>query len=117
MKTAIEGARGRNRAAEVRSAEPALWGLVGNTPLIPLPPSTALDRPLPAVLPKAEWLNPGDSVKDRAALFILRGGIAQGVLPGKRLLDASSGNPTIAYPMLGAAPATAATVCAPANAS
>src|SRR2546430_12102117 len=77
MKTAIEGARGRNRAAEVRSAEPALWGLVGNTPLIPLPPSTALDRPLPAVLLKAEWLNPGGSVKDRAALFILRDGIAR----------------------------------------
>ncbi|PYP30765.1 MAG: cysteine synthase [Gemmatimonadetes bacterium] len=117
MKTAIEGARGRNRAAEVRSAEPALWGLVGNTPLIPLPPSTALDRPLPAVLLKAEWLNPGGSVKDRAALFILRDGIAQGVLPGKRLLDASSGNTAIAYAMLGAAAGIGVTVCVPANAS
>src|SRR5438876_12095710 len=103
MKTAVEGARGRNRAAEVRSAEPALWGLVGNTPLIPLPPSTALDRPLPAVRLRAEWLNPGGPVKDRRALFILRDCIAQGVLPGKRLVDPSTGNRAIAYVMLGAA--------------
>ena len=117
MKTAVEGGRGRKRAVEARSAEPALWGLVGNTPLIPLPPSTALDRPLPAVFLKAEWLNPGGSVKDRAALFILRDGIAQGVLPGKRLLDASSGNTAIAYAMLGAAAGIGVTVCVPANAS
>src|SRR5256886_9439278 len=105
MKTAIEGARGRKRAAEVRSAEPALWGLVGNTPLIPLPPSTALHRPRPPLSLKAEWLNPGGSVKDRAALFILRDGIARGELPAKRLLDSSSGNTAIAYAMLGAAAA------------
>src|SRR6266540_1632688 len=92
MKTAVEGGRGRQRAVE-----PALWGLVGNTPLIPLPPSTALDRPLPTVFLKAEWLNPGGSVKDRAALFILRDGIARGELPARRLLDASSGNTAIAY--------------------
>src|SRR5437660_6761903 len=117
MKTAIEGARGRNRAAEVRSAEPALWALVGNTPLIPLPPSTALDRPGPPVFLKAEWLNPGGSVKDRAALFILRDGIARGELPDKRLLDASSGNTAIAYAMLGAAAGIGVTVCVPRNAS
>src|SRR2546421_11119748 len=117
MKTAIEGARGRTRAAEGGRAGPAFGGLVGNTPLIPLPPSTALARPLPAVLLKAEWLNPGGSVKDRAALFILRDGIAQGVLPGKRLLDASSGNTAIAYAMLGAARGIGVTVCVPANAS
>src|SRR5713226_4545850 len=78
--------------------EPALWGLVGNTPLIPI---RLFDGA--TVRLKCEWLNPGGSVKDRAALFILRDGIAQGVLPGKRLLDASSGNTAIAYAMLGAA--------------
>ena len=117
MKTAVAGGRGRKRAVEARSAEPALWGLVGNTPLIPLPSSTALDRPRPSVFLKAEWLNPGGSVKDRAALFILRDGIARGVLPGKRLLDASSGNTAIAYAMLGAARGIGVTVCVPANAS
>src|SRR6266566_3183390 len=86
-----DGGSGRQRAAAVESREPALWGLVGNTPLIPLP-SAAFGRPLPPVFLKAEWLNPGGSVKDRPALFILRDGIARGELPAKRLLDASSGN-------------------------
>jgi cysteine synthase B len=95
--------------------EPALWGLVGNTPLIPCPPV----RPSvgPPLYLKCEWLNPGGSVKDRAALFILRDGIARGELPGKRLLDASSGNTAIAYAMLGAAAGIEVTVCVPANAS
>jgi len=92
-----------------------LWGLVGNTPLIPLPSFRPSD--LPSLYLKAEWLNPGGSVKDRAALFILRDGIARGELPGKRLLDASSGNTAIAYAMLGAAAGVGVTVCVPANAS
>src|SRR5256886_2379682 len=117
MKAAVEGGTRRQQAVALAHAEPALWALVGNTPLIPLPPATALDRPLPPVLLKAEWLNPGGSVKDRAALFILRDGIAQGALPGKRLLDASSGNTAIAYAMLGAARGIGVTVCVPANAS
>src|SRR2546425_12893512 len=95
-------------------AEPALWGLVGNTPLIPVP---SFHRSTVQLLLKAEWLNPGGSVKDRAALFILRDGIARGELPGKRLLDASSGNTAIAYAMLGAAAGIGVTVCVPANAS
>jgi cysteine synthase B len=66
---------------------------------------------------KAEWLNPGGSVKDRAARAILREGLRLGMLPGKRLLDASSGNTAIAYAMLGAAAAVNVTVCVPANAS
>jgi S-sulfo-L-cysteine synthase (O-acetyl-L-serine-dependent) len=101
----------------VAFAEPALWRLVGDTPLIPLPSSTALHRHSPPVFLKAEWLNPGGSVKDRAALFILRDGIARGELPGKRVLDASSGNTAIAYAMLGAAAGIGVTVCVPRNAS
>src|SRR5206468_7014529 len=55
--------------------------------------------------------------RSRAALFILRDGIARGELPGKRLLDASSGNTAIAYAMLGAAAGIGVTVCVPRNAS
>ena len=95
--------------------EPALWGLVGNTPLIPCGPAHASARP-PLYL-KCEWLNPGGSVKDRAGLYILRDGVARGELPAKRVLDASSGNTAIAYAMLGAAAGIGVTVCVPANAS
>ena len=117
MKTAAAGGIGRQRATAVESREPALWGLVGNTPLIPVRTSTNLHRPSPTLLLKAEWLNPGGSVKDRAALSILRDGIARGELPGKRVLDSSSGNTAIAYAMLGAAGGIGVTVCVPANAS
>jgi cysteine synthase B len=113
MTTAV----GRSGGHAVGSAfvEPALWSLVGNTPLVPV----QLDRPTarPPVRLKCEWTNPGGSVKDRAALFILRDGVARGELPGKRLLDASSGNTAIAYAMLGAAAGIGVTVCVPANAS
>lgn len=116
MKTeAVEGGQGRTRAVEVRPEAP-VWGLVGNTPLIPVVPSTGLHRPRPLLL-KAEWFNPGGSVKDRPALFILRDGIARGMLPGRRLLDATSGNTGIAYAMLGAAAGIGITLCVPANAS
>ena len=114
MKTATE--RRKDGRTESRIlAEPTLWGLVGNTPLIPVPSFRPSN--LPSLYLKAEWLNPGGSVKDRAALFILRDGIARGELPGKRLLDASSGNTAIAYAMLGAAAGIGVTVCVPANAS
>ncbi|MGH7546614.1 MAG: PLP-dependent cysteine synthase family protein [Gemmatimonadales bacterium] len=114
---AVRGGQGRYKAVTATHVEPALWRLVGNTPLILLPPRAASVRPLPPVFLKAEWLNPGGSVKDRAALFILRDGIARGELPRKRLLDASSGNTAIAYAMLGAAAGIGVTVCVPANAS
>ena len=93
--------------------EPALWQAVGNTPLLPveLPDATA------RFWLKAEWLNPGGSVKDRAARAILRDGLRRGELPHKRLLDASSGNTGIAYAMLGASAGIGVTICLPANAS
>ena len=94
--------------------EPDLWRAVGNTPLLPLElPGNARGR----LWLKAEWLNPGGSVKDRAARAILREGLARGELPGKRLLDASSGNTGIAYAMLGAAAGVRVTICLPGNAS
>jgi cysteine synthase B len=94
--------------------EPDLWKAVGNTPLIPLDlPADARGR----LWLKAEWLNPGGSVKDRAGRAILRDGLERGELPGKRLLDASSGNTGIAYAMLGAAAGVGVTICLPGNAS
>jgi cysteine synthase B len=96
------------------SQEPALWSLVGNTPLVPVRrPGEGRGR----LWLKAEWLNPGGSVKDRAARAILREGLSRGELPHKRLLDASSGNTGIAYAMLGAAAGVKVTICLPGNAS
>lgn len=98
------------------SREPALWSLVGNTPLLPVEAPAA--RPSGgALLLKAEWFNPGGSVKDRPAREILRAGLAAGALPERRLLDASSGNTAVAYAMLAAAGGIAVTVCVPANAA
>jgi S-sulfo-L-cysteine synthase (O-acetyl-L-serine-dependent) len=94
--------------------EPSLWQAVGNTPLFPVL-TDAAGRPRLWI--KAEWLNPGGSVKDRAARAILRDGIRRGELPAKRLLDASSGNTGIAYAMLGAAAGVRVTICLPGNAS
>jgi len=114
MKTATE--RRHERPTERGGfTEPALWSLVGNTPLIPVPSFRPSVHP-PLFL-KAEWFNPGGSVKDRPALFILRDGIARGELPRKRLLDASSGNTAIGYATLGAAAGIGVTVCVPRNAS
>lgn len=94
--------------------EPPLWRLVGATPLI------EIDQLSPDAVPlflKAEWLNPGGSVKDRPAREIMRAGFNQGLLPDRILLDASSGNTAVAYAMLGAAAGIDVTVCVPSNAS
>jgi S-sulfo-L-cysteine synthase (O-acetyl-L-serine-dependent) len=91
---------------------------IGNTPLLRL---SRVARELPAgveVLVKAEHLNPGGSVKDRAALAMILDGERNGRLyPGKVILDATSGNTGIAYAMIGAARGYSVTICLPANAS
>jgi S-sulfo-L-cysteine synthase (O-acetyl-L-serine-dependent) len=90
---------------------------IGNTPLIRL---DAVTRDLPgvALLGKAEWYNPGGSVKDRAAANIVADARLTGQLrPGKALLDATSGNTGIAYAMLGAAEGFPVTLCMPENVS
>ena len=90
---------------------------VGNTPLL------RFENLVPGwrhvqVLGKAEWLNPGGSVKDRAALNIIESALRSGALSrGKRLLDATSGNTGIAYAMVGAARGVGVTLCVPANVS
>jgi S-sulfo-L-cysteine synthase (O-acetyl-L-serine-dependent) len=95
--------------------EPALWAAVGNTPLFPV--ELASGPGSGRLYLKAEWLNPGGSVKDRTAREILRDALCRGELAGRRLLDASSGNTGIAYAMLGAAAGIEVTICLPANAS
>jgi cysteine synthase B len=70
------------------------------------------------VFAKAEWFNPGGSVKDRPALNILRAAICDGSLEGdKRLLDSTSGNMGISYATFGAALGVPVTLALPANAS
>jgi S-sulfo-L-cysteine synthase (O-acetyl-L-serine-dependent) len=90
---------------------------IGNTPLLRL---DVLTRDLPgvALLGKAEWYNPGGSVKDRAAANIVAEARRSGLLrPGKILLDSTSGNTGIAYAMLGAAEGFPLTLCMPENVS
>jgi cysteine synthase B len=90
---------------------------IGNTPLLRL---DALTRDLPgvALLGKAEWYNPGGSVKDRAAANIVAEARRSGQLrPGQILLDSTSGNTGIAYAMLGAAEGFPVTLCMPENVS
>ena len=79
-----------------------------------------LTRDLPGVqlLGKAEWLNPGGSIKDRAAANMVIEGRRSGQFrPGKVLLDATSGNTGIAFAMIGAAEGFPVTLCMPENVS
>jgi cysteine synthase B len=95
---------------------------IGNTPLVRL---ERLTEHLPGIqiLGKAEWTNPGGSVKDRAASSIVVDAIKRGLLKpgtksnGRGLLDATSGNTGIAYAMLGAALQFPVTLCMPSNVS
>jgi cysteine synthase B len=95
-----------------------LGAYVGNTPLLPLRRVTAHLAPRVQVMAKAEWFNPGGSIKDRPALNILCTALRSGeLLPGMRLLDSTSGNMGIAYATLGAALDVQVTLVMPANAS
>ena len=87
----------------LRTAE-SVTDLVGNTPLIRLTHITEGLSPGVEVYAKAEWFNPGGSVKDRPALRMMLEGIRAGKLTDdKILMDSSSGNTAIAYAMFGAA--------------
>jgi cysteine synthase B len=91
--------------------------LVGNTPLLELS-SVSAEVPGVRILGKAEWYNPGGSVKDRPALWMIRDGEKSGALtPGKTILDATSGNTGIAYAWIGAALGYKVKLCMPRNAS
>jgi cysteine synthase B len=98
---------------------------IGHTPLLRLrrtgghggPPLQLMDEGV-QVFAKAEHLNPGGSVKDRAALSMILDGERSGKLkPGMTILDATSGNTGIAYAMIGASRGYGVKVCLPKNAS
>jgi cysteine synthase B len=101
-------------------ADSAVVQSIGNTPLhrlrryerfLGLPETVEIHL-------KAEWVNPGGSIKDRTALSIVRSALANGDLgTGKALLDATSGNTGIAYAMLGAALSFPVTLVVPGSAS
>jgi cysteine synthase B len=92
--------------------------MVGNTPLLSFP---TLARELPPgvqLFAKAEWYNPGGSVKDRAALNMILAAERSGALTRERtILDATSGNTGIALAMIGSARGYRVQLCLPANAS
>jgi len=92
-----------------------LLDAIGRTPLVRL---SRIEASLGGIElhAKAEWFNPGGSVKDRPAARIICEAIASGQLtPERRILDASSGNTGIAYAMVGAALGYGVTLCVPAN--
>lgn len=93
----------------------SLLDLIGNTPLIRL---SRMEQEVPGVtlFAKAEWQNPGGSVKDRAARRMVCEGLrAQKLTKDRRILDATSGNTGIAYAMIGAALGYGVTLCVPEN--
>jgi S-sulfo-L-cysteine synthase (O-acetyl-L-serine-dependent) len=95
----------------------SLLDRIGNTPMVRFE-RLATHLPGITLLAKAEWTNPGGSVKDRPAAAIVLDAMAREQLcPGTRLLDATSGNTGIAYAMLGAALAFPVTLCMPSNVS
>ena len=101
----------------VRSHAEPLLAAIGNTPLIRLEKLSAL-YPGVEILGKAEFFNPGGSVKDRPALNMILDGERSGKLNHNRIiLDATSGNTGIAYAMLGAAEGFPVTLCMPENVS
>lgn len=118
MQTAVKETKVARAFRADEIAKGFLEAAVGNTPLIRLRHVT--DR-LPEgveVLAKAEYMNPGGSVKDRAALAMILAGERSGELtPDKTIVDATSGNTGIAYAMLGAARGYRVTLVLPANAS
>src|SRR5579864_8187705 len=101
----------------VRSQAESLLATIGNTPLVRLE-KVSRDYPGVEILGKAEFYNPGGSVKDRPALNMVLDGERSGRLNHSRvILDATSGNTGIAYAMIGANLGYKVKLCLPANAS
>lgn len=98
------------------SAPASLLDLIGNTPLIKL--ANLVENPRVEIYGKAEWANPGGSVKDRPALNMILEGERSGALThDKTIIDATSGNTGIAYAMIAAARGYRVKLCLPRNAS
>src|SRR5436305_2022569 len=95
--------------------QPGLLDRIGNTPLLEIRLAGAGDM---RVFGKAEFFNPGGSVKDRPALnMILEGEWSGKLVPGKTILDSTSGNTGIAYAMIAATKGYRVKLCLPGNAS
>src|SRR5215213_8160688 len=95
----------------------SILDLIGNTPLLSFKRIIRDIAPV-EVLAKAEWYNPGGSVKDRAALQMILDGERRGLLnKNKILIDATSGNTGIAYAMIGAERGYHVKLALPKNAS
>jgi len=115
--SAKKGVRHFNAEKRLTPFSKSLLECIGNTPLLPLP---KLERDFSGVrlFAKAEWFNPGGSVKDRAALSIISDAEASGrIRRGVTLLDATSGNTGVAYAMIAAAKGYRAALCVPKNAN
>ena len=110
----MSGATATEFRPRTQKSGQTLTDLIGNTPLL------RLDQTVPAgnLFAKAEWYNPGQSAKDRPAWKIIQEAERSGELvPGKTLLDATSGNTGIAYAMIGAARGYPVCLCMPASVS
>lgn len=117
MKTAELDKQLDDRVAGPSARVSRLVDHIGNTPLLELS-RIAQDVAPVRILGKAEWFNPGGSVKDRAALGMIQDGIETGKLTkDKILLDATSGNTGIAYAMIAAALGYRVRLCVPKNMS
>src|SRR4029077_9110258 len=107
----------RESTAQPGRVGESLLDRIGNTPLLRL---ERVGQEFPSVefCAKAEWFNPGGSVKDRPAMSMIQAGIASGALgPGKTIIDATSGNTGIAYAMVAAAMGFPVQLCLPDSAS
>lgn len=96
---------------------PEITRLIGNTPLLRV---RLFEREFPnvEVYAKAEWFNPGGSVKDRAALSMIEDGEKRGLLTkDKTIIDSTSGNTGVAYALVGAAKGYRVKLVMPANVS
>src|ERR1700694_3718356 len=108
--------KGQEGAQPGRAGE-SLLNRIGNTPLLRLE-RVGQEFPNAEFCAKAEWFNPGGSVKDRPALSMIQAGLASGALrAGKTIIDATSGNTGIAYAMIGAAMGYPVKLCLPDSAS
>jgi cysteine synthase B len=108
---ALQEQKGRNQTGK------SVLELIGNTPLLRLV-RVGSEFPNVEFCAKAEWCNPGGSVKDRPALSMIQAGLASGALrSGKTIIDATSGNTGIAYGVIGAALGYPVKLCLPDSAS
>jgi S-sulfo-L-cysteine synthase (O-acetyl-L-serine-dependent) len=116
-RTSVIGSSASLQEATERRAQRSLLVQIGNTPLLHLA-NIGREFPNIDIYAKAEWFNPGGSVKDRPALGMIEAGFDSGLLtPGKTIIDATSGNTGIAYAMIGAALGYGVKLCLPENAS